>query len=69
MQLRPVRFEFLQLFDRLSLSPVALQPNRLRELSRQYDSAIVLPPEEDTARKPFDLDAFLSWKRSKYGKS
>src|SRR5262249_18816788 len=59
-----------QLFERLSLSRRALQPNRLEELSRQYGDSIVLPPAESVAApESFDLDAFLAWKRSKYGKS
>jgi hypothetical protein len=55
-----------QLFERLSLSPRALQPNRLEELSRQYGDSIVLAPPESTPPKSSDLDAFLAWKRSKY---
>lgn len=58
-----------QLFDRLSLDPVALQSSRLQELSRRYDSTIVIAPEEERIQEPTDIDAFLAWKRATYGES
>jgi hypothetical protein len=66
---QPTEAPISQLFERLSLNPCALRSNRLEELSQQYGSSIVLAPPESAAEpKSFDLDAFLVWKRSKYGK-
>ena len=64
----PTAAPIASLFRALSIEPIALQPNRLKRLSQQYDATIVLaPPEVAAEQQPFDLDAFLVWKRSKYG--
>jgi len=66
---QPTEAPISQLFGRLSLSPRALQPSRVQDLLRLYGASIVLAPPDPTAEpKSFDPDAFLAWKRSKYGK-
>lgn len=62
----PTHSPIAQLFEHLSLKPTALKSARLEALAEQFGSAIVLEQQAQPP-KPFDREAFLAWKRSKYG--
>ncbi|HYQ04074.1 MAG TPA: hypothetical protein VER96_35615 [Polyangiaceae bacterium] len=62
----PTDSSIAQLFGYLSVKPTALGAARLEALARQFAGAIVLD-QQASIPKPFDREAFLAWKRSKYG--
>jgi hypothetical protein len=63
----PTADRIFQLFDRLALMPLALQPDRLEALAQLYAGSIELRAAKSPRSPPVDLEAFLAWKRSTYG--